>query len=929
MTISKGPFPHICHFVNLAQIFSFKEDCADVSVVGEPLTIPYPLSLPEVAEAPQKPKKFIRWLLDKGYTPNLQAKKVVFFPPPPKDGAINPIVAKDIPPLQPELILPLCDRAQEVLQGLVIEEEIHPDHIICTIQKTLLKDAVQDDKGHIFERKAIEEWLKNNKTCPTCRQPITKLIPNRAITEAAEEVRKLHQPVRIPVEKDVDLNKAELLISRAKKNVEMGQDKEALPLFKEGLYFSNQLEDYLHVTQLFERQKKSLQAALWYLHFARYLLGQNKNDSAKELIEKTFKLSSQTAVAPQLKSILDLFELPREVQSSAQRYLRLARGNPQDALLYLEKAIVCDPLDPEIYKALLPLYEGKKKVHLCLLAYIHLPHLRGLQFRELVRQLDPSYTQLLVAIHLDRLTKSNDLPKMQFYRQVAQLYSRENCLDIAASFFQKIFKCEEQCTEDDFREYIAVLLRQDDKTKAEQMYLRLSQRTKVALDTIKDGINQLGETPALLERQLALYSDRSDQQNGVEARATALKLGSLYSREKKQAEEERAYRAVFDRFKDVGVGDKLVGLLRGQNRIGEIFEFCFQQAQNSYYADLDKLVELYLKQVEQLRPLHQHLSEEQKSKFFLAALASSSWLEKRKVDPKPVFLPKALVTEHTKAIARLAPLTKDLFASAAFDHTIKIWDLQQPYASICTLVGHEAMIIYLGRVSNGNILSASVDGIIKLWDEKNYICLRTLNVGSRLYAFASFAGDRVAVSSEQRGVEIWSMREQKRIDRLGQTVTTALASLDDGTIIQAAGSEIYLWHFNPSSSQWHSTHLRRDRESKVQRLAIHPFGRYFASACEHHAIQFWHGEGRSFDSRARFCGHTSKIEELVFLSGDRLASVSEEGTVKIWNIHTCECLQTIAIGKSAYAVLSISDVVLIGLNDSTIRYLPIKPVPKK
>jgi len=63
------------------------------------------------------------------------------------------------------------------------------ESFICPITQVKMIDPVMDPEGHSYERKAIMEWLKRNKTSPVTRSPLdsTTLSPNRALKQAIQE----------------------------------------------------------------------------------------------------------------------------------------------------------------------------------------------------------------------------------------------------------------------------------------------------------------------------------------------------------------------------------------------------------------------------------------------------------------------------------------------------------------------------------------------------------------------------------------------------------------------------------------------------------------------------------------------------------------------------------------------------------------------
>jgi len=72
------------------------------------------------------------------------------------------------------------------------DEKLKPqsDHFKCPIYFKIMKDPVQcPAQGHTFCRYCVSNHLDRVETCPTCREPLKKivLIPNRAIRSVIED----------------------------------------------------------------------------------------------------------------------------------------------------------------------------------------------------------------------------------------------------------------------------------------------------------------------------------------------------------------------------------------------------------------------------------------------------------------------------------------------------------------------------------------------------------------------------------------------------------------------------------------------------------------------------------------------------------------------------------------------------------------------
>lgn len=73
------------------------------------------------------------------------------------------------------------------------------------------------------------------------------------------------------------------------------------------------------------------------------------------------------------------------------------------------------------------------------------------------------------------------------------------------------------------------------------------------------------------------------------------------------------------------------------------------------------------------------------------------------------------------------PTSDRYFASGSHDKTIKLWDAQKPQKPLNTLTGNKAGIWSLNYDHEGKrLVSASSEGICKIWDVKSGKCASEL-----------------------------------------------------------------------------------------------------------------------------------------------------------------------------------------------------------
>ena len=87
------------------------------------------------------------------------------------------------------------DGAEESCQRL-LKTIAPPESYLCPITHKLFRDPVITVSGVSYEKEAIEEWIKTSGSDPFSREPITGLIPNRALQSSVEEFLEDHPEFR-------------------------------------------------------------------------------------------------------------------------------------------------------------------------------------------------------------------------------------------------------------------------------------------------------------------------------------------------------------------------------------------------------------------------------------------------------------------------------------------------------------------------------------------------------------------------------------------------------------------------------------------------------------------------------------------------------------------------------------------------------------
>lgn len=229
-------------------------------------------------------------------------------------------------------------------------------------------------------------------------------------------------------------------------------------------------------------------------------------------------------------------------------------------------------------------------------------------------------------------------------------------------------------------------------------------------------------------------------------------------------------------------------------------------------------------------------------------------------------------------------------ASGGDDTHIRIWDVDLGLQTKM-LVGHRSRLWAVCFSPDGQkLVSGSDNQALKLWDVAHEKCLKTLQGYTRGVRTLAFHPTQpwLVSSGDDKVVRIWqlpSVHEQAEVHERAETASSPA----DNSQKKAATVQLSP---DPEAFCWKSF---TGHEGRVWSVAVHPNGKWIASASDDDTIRLWQIEtGQCL----RLKGHTDWIRSVAFGRHPKtgkvlLASGSDDRTIKLWDVSTGECLKTL------------------------------------
>lgn len=244
-------------------------------------------------------------------------------------------------------------------------------------------------------------------------------------------------------------------------------------------------------------------------------------------------------------------------------------------------------------------------------------------------------------------------------------------------------------------------------------------------------------------------------------------------------------------------------------------------------------------------------------------------------------MPQRQFSGHSAAVNAVAQSADGkLLASAGDDATIRFWN-QSNGQQTALLGAHSGPVTSLSFHSGGQVLSASADGSIKLWQPPAAGKLLA-HPGQVTSAILSPDGSRLVTGCSDKQVRLWNL-SNGQVERpfAGPSLGVLCVAMSSaGTQVAAGSADKTLFVWNAADAK----EIKKfTLPSPVNSVAFSPDGKLLAGGLADNSIHLFDvAMGKEIRT---ISGHSGAVNSLIFTSkGDQLVSASADKTVQVWNI---------------------------------------------
>ncbi|KAJ1949927.1 ubiquitin-binding SDF ubiquitin ligase complex subunit met30 [Linderina pennispora] len=305
------------------------------------------------------------------------------------------------------------------------------------------------------------------------------------------------------------------------------------------------------------------------------------------------------------------------------------------------------------------------------------------------------------------------------------------------------------------------------------------------------------------------------------------------------------------------------------------------------------------------------------------------------------------IQAHTDGIL-CVQFNDEYVITGSYDSKVRVWDAET-FEMVSELSGHTMPVRAL-EFDECKLFSGSLDGTVRIWNYRDGTCIRTLRVFENGGVISlHYSGGTLVAGGENGTIRVYNIAKMTSFTLTGHTDwvnsvklygDSTLFSCSDDMLVkrwdldQRRCVRTYTGHSHhvqslqlstrmPSSLQAQQSSMARLGSRAPEPVSERPF---LITGSLDSTMRVWDIEtGECLDT---IFGHVEGIWSMTFDSL-RIVSGSNDGTVKIWDTSSHACLHTLLASAAAVNCVAISDTrFIIGDNDGSVGVYDFRDHPQ-
>lgn len=245
---------------------------------------------------------------------------------------------------------------------------------------------------------------------------------------------------------------------------------------------------------------------------------------------------------------------------------------------------------------------------------------------------------------------------------------------------------------------------------------------------------------------------------------------------------------------------------------------------------------------------------------------------------------KALINTlhgHTRMLTDVL-IDRDFLFSCAQDGCIIQWDLDSG-TMLKRLEGHTDAILCMDKHKNF-LLSGSADGTIRIWDDRSVHSIETLQEHDDIVLQISSDGNYIVSAGTENQILVWDLDEGECIKKIDTGFSTWIwgACVYDGKVIVSSDEGIYRI-FDLRTGESIGDLIKHD--GTTYRLSV--MKNKAATTGFDNTIKIW--DLNTFECIQTLRGHTFSAYTTAWIDEKTVVSSGSDSTIRVWDIETGEC----------------------------------------